>query len=157
MGYTTEFSGSFKVTPPLTKDDREFLTKFSETRHMKRKGMPDSMGEEGEFYVGDDEELNVVDHDNPPAIQPGLWCKWIPSDDGKEIVWNGGEKFYNYIEWIKYLIQRILTPRGYTLNGVITWDGEDDIDRGIIKIMDNRVTIGHGQTGYYDDQGNKVG
>ncbi len=40
-------------------------------------------------------------------------------------MWNGAEKFYNYVEWLQYLIDKILAPRGYTLNGECQWFGEN--------------------------------
>jgi hypothetical protein len=68
-----------------------------------------------------------------------LWCQWIPNEEGDAIVWDGGEKFYNYVEWIQYLIDKILSPRGYILNGEVFWEGEDSGDEGKIVIKDNIV------------------
>ena len=70
---------------------------------------------------------------------PGLWCQWVINEDD-ELVWDGGEKFYNYTEWLKYLINRFFEPWGVTLNGRITWAGEDRNDRGQINVIDNIVT-----------------
>lgn len=149
MGYSTDFTGDFTVTPTLSISDRDFLKKFSSTRRMKRNVGPE-YGVEGEFYVngkgwyGQDHENNVVDSNTPPATQPGLWCQWIPTEDGNHIEWDGGEKFYNYVEWIKYLIEKILEPRGYKLNGTVEWQGEDSDDFGKIVIENNVVRIGIG-------------
>jgi hypothetical protein len=73
--------------------------------------------------------------------QPGLWCQWIITEDGEELVWNGGEKFYYYVEWLKYLIDRFFEPWEIKLNGKIRWEGEDDRDRGVIVVKDNVVGI----------------
>lgn len=111
-------------------------------------------GTEGEFYVdgkgmcGQDHEANVIDFNRPPATQPGLWCGWVPTDDGTAIVWDEGEKFYDYVEWIEYLISAILTPRGYVLNGEVTWEGEESDDRGMIVIQDNQVSTKIGKIVY---------
>ena len=43
---------------------------------------------------------------------PNIWCNWRPTDDRKSIEWNGMEKFYNYIEWIEYLIRKVFEPKG---------------------------------------------
>lgn len=103
-------------------------------------------GIQGEFYVdggghaGQNHESNIIDYNRPPRTQPGLWCQWTPNEDGTAIEWDGGEKFYSYVEWIKYLIEKILSPRGYVLNGEVNWYGEDRDDEGIICIVDNVVT-----------------
>lgn len=144
MGYTTDFEGSFKVTPTLRNEDKLYLKKFAETRRMAR-NLPEEYGIEGEFYVegsgwaGQDFEPTVIDYNTPPSTQPGLWCQWIPNRSGTKIGWDGGEKFYNYVEWIEYLIDNILHPRGYTLNGVVKWYGEERTDTGTITIKDNIV------------------
>ena len=153
MGYTTDFEGSFNITPVLSQKDNEFLTKFSETRRMARNVGPE-YGIEGEFYVdgtgwaGQDSDKNVINYNRPPSTQPGLWCQWIPTDDASELVWNGGEKFYNYVEWLQYLIDKILAPRGYTLNGECQWFGENRDDVGTIIVKNNVVTTKVGKLVY---------
>jgi hypothetical protein len=144
MGYTTEFRNRFNLDKKLSDEDFNFLTKFNETRRMKR-NLPAEYGIDGEFYVdgggsfGQAQEESIVDYNEPPSTQPGLWCQWVPTEDRMGIEWDGGEKFYHYTEWIKYLIEKILSPRGYTLNGIVRWQGEDMDDRGQIEIVDNKV------------------
>lgn len=149
MGYTTEFSGKFKVKPnPLDEKMVEYLKLFSQTRRMKRR--INFFGIEGEFYVygtgfmGQEIEENVIDSNSPPETQPSLWCQWVPTSDGAFIVWDGGEKFYNYIEWIKYIEENFLAPFGKYLEGDVIWQGEDIMDRGriiadkdIIKVVED--------------------
>jgi hypothetical protein len=100
---------------------------------------------EGEFYVegggdyGQADEDNVIDYNRPPSTQPDLWCQWVPTKDGKGIEWDGSEKFYGYVEWIKYLIAKVLSPKGYVLNGTVDWRGEEWEDAGTISIKDNNV------------------
>jgi hypothetical protein len=146
MGYTTEFNGKFNLNKKLDKETHEFLTKLASTRRMKRK-LPPEYGIEGEFYVdgagyaGQDREDSIVDYNKPPSTQPGLWCQWIPTHDGTAIEWDGGEKFYHYVDWIKYIIDKVLAPRGYSLSGVVDWRGEDWSDTGTIVVRDNKVGI----------------
>lgn len=153
MGYTTDFEGGFNITPVLSQKDNEFLTKFSETRRMARNVGPE-YGIEGEFYVdgtgwaGQDSDKNVINYNKPPSTQPGLWCQWVPTDDGSELVWDGGEKFYNYVEWLDYLIDKILAPRGYTINGECQWFGENRDDVGVIIVKNNIVTTKVGKLTY---------
>jgi hypothetical protein len=153
MGYTTDFFGHFDVTPTLKEKDRDFLFKLSNTRRMARKVGPE-YGVEGEFYVdgggdyGQNSDSTIIDYNQPPSTQPGLWCQWVPSEDGTKIEWDGGEKFYDYVEWIAYLIDKILSPRGYVLDGEVEWQGEDSVDFGKIVIKNNIIRIKKGKKHY---------
>lgn len=108
-------------------------------------------GVEGEFFVdgkgwaGQDSDDTIIDYNRPPKTQPGLWCQWVPTKDGKFIEWDGSEKFYEYVEWLKYLIAKVLAPRGYILNGEVEWQGEDNSDRGIIVVKNNVVSKRRGK------------
>ena len=127
-------------------------------------GLP--LGEKGDFYCGtgmagqdgghfnSSTDNSVVEYNTAPGEtkwgdlggkskggQPGLWCQWNPSEDGTEIAWDGSEKFYNYIEWIQYLIATFLAPWGYKVNGEVVWQGEDTGDVGVIEIVDNEVYV----------------
>ena len=161
MGYTTNFIGSFKLNKPLTLAHKNYLDAFSDTRRMKRNAeiastLPDpireaagfkTVGIDGEFYVGgggfmgQDHDKSVVEGSRPPSTQAGLWCKWAPNADGTAIEWNGYEKFYDYIEWIEYIIKNFLAPVGYILNGTVKWEGEESSDMGQIVITNNSVEV----------------
>lgn len=82
--------------------------------------------------------------------QPGLWCGWefVEEDGLLFLQWDGGEKFYNYVEWLIYLISRFFEPWGIKLKGKIQWQGEDPADRGIIIVADNVVVTKIGRTIY---------
>lgn len=230
MGYTTDFTGEFTITPMLSNEHRYYLEAFNHSRRMKRDaalaekrddpirlaaGLP--IGIDGAYFVGnthnfgqdhDDsvidgniapgqpsrahvvdhrvltatEVLRIVDaggyvsagsvigeactqdgvhseHDcewgftglpnqDPGAVQPGLWCQWVPDDLGNELVWDEGEKFYAYIEWLDYLLAHFLIPWGYTLNGEVTWRGEDYEDRGKIALVNNKRLTYEAETQY---------
>lgn len=125
MGY--EFHGKLTLNKPLDKVTFDFLKKLNETR----------FGIEGEFYVKRD--LNIICGNEPPRTQPGLWNQWIPTEDRMHIEWNGGVKFYNDIEWIEYIISKVLAPRGYVLNGTVHYQDRESSDYGNIVIFDNIV------------------
>jgi len=158
MGYTTDFEGSFKLDKPLIEAHAAYLRRFAETRRMKRDpaltetrsdpvreavGLP--VGKEGGYFVaetgfaGQDHGEDVVDHNRAPAGQPGLWCQWVPNEDGTAIEWDMGEKFYEYTDWLVYLIEHFLEPWGYVLNGEVMWQGEESSDRGRLYVKDNKV------------------
>lgn len=163
MGYHTNFDGSFAVTPALKPEHNAYLSAFSGTRRMKRNinktcEMPDALreavglplGPEGAYFVGavngagmdcaGQRRTDILDYNASPSGQPGLWCQWVPSPCGTEIEWDGGEKFYDYVRWLQYLLENFLEPWGYTLNGTVEWQGEDDDDRGRIVVKDNKVS-----------------
>lgn len=146
MGYTTEFSGVFKTDRPVDEETYNLLIGLAETRRMARK-VDLKYGVEGEFYIDGDgfaeqeRENNIIDCNKPPKTQPSLWCQWHIQPDHQTIVWDGNEKFYNYVEWIEYLIERILKPRGYKVAGQVKWQGEDIDDRGIITIVNNEIEV----------------
>ncbi len=151
MGYTTEFDGRFNLDKPLTVPQFNYLKAFNETRHMRRNadalmltpdplrvkvGLP--LGNEGEYYVADESQAVLVIIQTP-TTQPGLWCKWVPTEDGEGIEWDNNEKFYDYIEWLEYIIENFLKPWGLTLSGTVTWEGESNSDIGKIVVTDNKV------------------
>jgi hypothetical protein len=160
MGYTTTFKGSFRFDRPLAAAHAAYLRQFAESRRMRRDpakcerladphrlavGLP--VGPEGGYYVGDCDRFasqiadgSVLDHNRPPEGQPGLWCQWVPDEGGDALVWDEGEKFYRYIEWLRYLIEHFLKPWGYVLNGRVTWEGEDSDDVGVLTVTDNVVS-----------------
>lgn len=159
MGYDTEFEGAFNLDKPLTEAHKVYLEKFSRTRRMRRSeakaailldpirdAVNLTVGEDGGYYVGSlgfmgqDDDESVIDHNEPPAGQPGLWCQWVPNENGTAIEWDGGEKFYKYVNWIKYLIAHFLQPWGYTVNGTVSWRGENFNDLGYIIVTNNEVT-----------------
>lgn len=156
MGYSTDFSGSVKIEPPLTPEQVAYINKFGNTRRMKRNPeiaakMPDPVreavglpiGEDGGYFTGglgsygQDDDESVIYGNGRPAGQPGLWCQWEVTET--ELRWNGGEKFYSYVDWLKYLIQHFFKPWGRVLNGEIEWYGEDCTDTGIIEVKNNEV------------------
>lgn len=146
MGYTTEFRGQFSLDKKLDTETYNLLKKLSETRRMARK-VPEEYGVEGEFFfdgkgfMGQDVDDTVIDGNRPPSTQPSLWCQWVPTSDRKNIEWAGGEKFYEYTEWIQYIIDKILIPRGYSLSGSVCFQGEDSGDSGVIGIEGNKAKI----------------
>lgn len=161
MGYTTYFTGHFNISPPLEPAQVTYLNLFNSSRRMKRDpniaatlpdpareavGLP--IGTEGAYFVGgagyagQDRDASILDYNEPPSGQPSLWCDWMISDEGLGgLEWDETEKFYNYVEWLEYLIEHFLKPWGRTLNGEVEYQGEDPADFGKIQVNDNKVTL----------------
>lgn len=165
MGYSTDFEGKFE---PLTAEHAAYLNKFSDTRRMKRNASktrlrPDpirlaagikDVGPEGAYFVGEtgyagqDRADDISDYNGTPAGQPCLWCQWVPTSDNMGIEWNGAEKFYDYVDWLNYLIEHFLGPWGYVLNGEVRWFGEDRSDMGKIVVKNNVVSTKAARVSY---------
>jgi hypothetical protein len=180
MGYTTEFDGYVTIEPPLNEHEVSFLKDLASTRRMLRRNGP--LFVKGGGYAGQDHEEDIINfncssgeqpwlgaRDLPadwrdyfePDGQPGLWCKWEPSDDGETISWNGAEKFYDAPEWMRYIIDKLLAPSAdeylvkhndederlqyftcdHTVNGVINAEGEEQEDVWRLEVKDNIVSV----------------
>ena len=110
---------------------------------------------------------------------PGLWCHWVPNGegyswsgneaamdrDGTYLAWDGGEKFYDSVEWMEYIIDNFLRPGAFASTekgqelvrlageeetfshftfdhvcfGVIYAEGEESDDRWRLVVDDNKV------------------
>jgi hypothetical protein len=164
MGYSTYFSGTLQFNKPVTEQLTEYINRFSATRRMPRDNekikavYPNwrelcffgDLGRKGEYFVPSDKNLwqdndgTVLDINGyKEKVHPGLYCQWIINDNG-ELEWYGNEKFYNYEEWLVYLIDNFFKPLGYVLNGDIEWQGDDYSDLGTIHVVDNKVSMEYG-------------
>lgn len=163
MGYDTSFDGQFRLDKPLKPAHKAYLQAFADTRRMARDEekaalLKDELrvaagldiGAQGAYYVGAHVDDNfgqthspdIIDYNEPPQGQHGLWCEWEPvtcADGSDGIGWSGAEKFYYYTAWLEYLIEHFLAPWGYKLSGEVTWQGEDSDDSGTIYAKDNKV------------------
>lgn len=137
MGTHTDFFGSFEINKQLDVDTLTLLQKLNDTRRMKRK-LDAKFGIDGEFYV-EDNNNGIVDINRPPSTQPGLWCQWRPNENGTEIEWDENEKFYNYVEWLQYIVDKILKPRGYFLTGEVEYNGDNGRGRGYIIATEDDI------------------
>lgn len=155
MGYTTEFNGQIEVAPPLNAEEIEYLQRFAQTCRMKRKSGPYTAipGSDG---FGQDPSDDIINY-NEPGDQPGLWCQWVPTEDGRYIEWDGGEKFYNSPEWMKYIIDHFLRPgalakaklpflqANHDCNGAIYAQGEDPGDLWTLFVRNNKVSVANAE------------
>jgi hypothetical protein len=162
MGYTTNFEGKFVLDTILDERTEKLLKGIATTRRMKRSipalakkfNISEDLallkyGIDGEFYYNEEDFINyrenidntIIDMNESPSRQPSLWCQWYYSRNTNSIKWDGDEKFYNYVEWIEYIIEFILVPRKYKLSGMVLWQGEEEGDKGYINIINNKVKV----------------
>ena len=85
------------------------------------------------------EDLAFSRHDE--ECMPSIWCQWVVGADWQSIRWNGGEKFYGYIGWIRYINIKYLLPKGILLNGKVAFQGERPKDGGVILAKDGRIEV----------------
>lgn len=111
MGYTTQFSGTFKIEPPLSPAQVTEVNEFCEERH-----------------------------ERPTSNYPSIWCDYEVSPDGTQIGWNGSEKSYEMAEWLLYLIERFFRPWKRKLDGKMRARGEDFDDVWTLFCEANVVT-----------------
>lgn len=158
MGYDTTFSGVLTFTKPLTFGQIDYINTFSRTRRVSRDvnklkelyggayGFNGSYGLWGGYFARDDgfygqkDDGTVTDSNSPPG-QPSLWCHWIVDNMGTTLMWDGNERFYRYVAWLNYLIAHFFNVWDTQLNGTIKWQGEDDEDWGVIRVVNSQVTI----------------
>ena len=169
MGYSTVYIGEIEIEGIVPTNVFDYINEFSEIRHMKRdnkkikeldvnykvKIFDYKLGTEGEYYVNCTDPLigdlelkeSVVDYNNPPSTQPGLWCQWILKGergiDGYEnvkIQWNKTEKFYDGYEWLKYIIDNFLKKKNLVCNGLLS-SIDDYGNVQYIFVLNNHVIL----------------
>ena len=120
MGYDTTFDGSFTITPTLSEEHKAAPEDLADEEHdlNAEGGMPTHERSSGRACA---------------------YCQWRPTSDGRAIVWDGGEKFYGWLEWLECLVEERLKPWGYILNGEVRWRGEDLKDAGVIYVKNNEI------------------
>ena len=166
MGYTTWFEGELTPNKPFKKEFINYINAFSEKRHEPRdveiikRSDPDwakhcldgNLGPYGMYYVGSFDE-GVIDRSAAKGYTcPGYWCFWCINEETGVVEWDGGEKFYQYTDWLIYLIENFFEPAGYILNGEFIWIGEDSDDRGKISVVNNKVSEFLGEIVYEDER-----
>lgn len=156
MGYDTTFNGSLTFNKKPTAQFKEYINRFSSTRRMPRdvgkikELYPNwreycffgELGKMGEYFAIEENasDKSIIDVNGYTcSVHPSLWCCWVVK--GNKLVWNGAEKFGNYVEWLKYMITHFFNPFGYVLNGDIEFQGEDSSDHGVIHVVNNVVQM----------------
>lgn len=162
MGYSTDFEGDLTIEPPLNQAEVDYLRKFNHVRHMRRGKGPYFVDGSGDFGQGQDSD--ILNYNDPDPSQPGLWCHWIPADEGHLLTWDYGEKTYDHVEWLEYIINHFLKPGAYAsrsndpqfkdftfdhvLNGEVEASGEEPGDLWKIEVVNNKPTVRYGQITY---------
>jgi hypothetical protein len=162
--YKIQFEGSVQLDRPLQPEQIAYLQRFLEIRRIAWSvdyidALPDSLreavglppGPEGAYFVGlSFEELKVdvwqplvrdqkLHQNKPPQGQPRLWCAWKLDEDGVTFRYTDEQELYFCYAWLQYLIEHFFTPWGYEVDGEITWQGDDEADRGTIIVGKSHI------------------
>ena len=122
MGYDVYYNGEVTVTPALTEADAAVLRAAANRE--------------------DTEETRAIFAAiaaSPEPDLPGYAGLLEVSEDRECIIPEQDESRHGFRLWLKLLIDHYLAPRGYVLNGEVTWEGEDRDDSGTIFVKDNQV------------------
>jgi hypothetical protein len=153
MGNTTDFIGHIDIDPPLNDDEIAYLSAFSASRRCERSGGPYVVP--GNPRAESPGDFDGDAYDRPATGQPGLWCQWAPCWGGCCLTFNGHEKRYSPVPWLRYLIAHFLKPgahaaraggerfQGFTfdhrLDGMVIACRRDNNELYAIVVSNNRV------------------
>lgn len=132
MGYSVFFDGRLAIEPALTPEQVHTLTVFARTGRTPTAGAATGSTQiVGESFVMQASLDAHVETTNAQGLserlegQPGRFCCWRPTPDGRALEWDGCEKFNTYERWARFLIETFFTPWSRHLEGRIPWTGED--------------------------------
>lgn len=127
MGYHVFYNGRIDIAPPLTVDDAcLFQTIINPERQDKNIFNTDTSAETIRKAIEDENE----------------YLSSFPldlKDDLATLEDTGNEERPGCAEWLTSLIQHFFAPRGYVLDGDISWGGDNIDDRGTIYIHANQL------------------
>jgi hypothetical protein len=122
MGQDVYYNGEISVTPALTESDAAILRAVT---HLER--------------TDDTKAFFAAVAASPEPDLPYHAGLLEISEDREFIVPEEDESRHGFRLWLKLAIGHYLAPRGYVLNGAVTWEGEDRDDSGTIFVKDNQV------------------
>lgn len=152
MGYSTDFVGNLTIAPRLNEHEIEYLDAFRLSRRCQRPGGPydvpgNPRAEDSSQFPGDAYDLRA-------SGQPNLWCDWQVCWDGDCLSWDGTEKSYSMVPWLRYLIAHFLKPGAeakgrpgfeefsfdHVVHGMVVGCRRDTKELLAVSVRNNRVT-----------------
>lgn len=105
MRYKTTFFGEIITVPPLSPQERDFLSLFSSYKH-EENNTPN-----GGRYPSEKQSTTLGSH-KPPVGQPSWWCGWVSNENGN-IVWNENTSFLMPVEWFVYILEHFFVEDAF--------------------------------------------
>jgi len=151
MGYSTDFVGNLTVTPRLNEHEIEYLNAFRLSRRCVRPGGPYEVP--GNPLAESSAEFRGDDYNQLASGQPNLWCDWEVCWEGDCITWDGTEKSYSMVPWLRYLISHFLKPGArahghpgfedfafdHVVTGMVVGCRRDTKELFSVRVIGNRV------------------
>jgi hypothetical protein len=122
MGYDVYYNGEVNITPPLTEGDAAVLRAATNLEHTDATRV-----------------LFAVIAASPDPDLPYHAGLLEISEDREYILPEQDESRHGFRMWLRLVIEHYLAPRGYVLEGEVTWEGEDRDDCGTIFVKGNQV------------------
>jgi hypothetical protein len=116
------YNGEIAVTPALTESDAAVLRAVTNLERID---------ETAAFFA-------AVASSTEPDLPYHAGLLEI-SEDREFILPEEDESRHRFRLWLKLVIEHLLAPRDYVLNGEVTWEGEDRDDSGTIFVKNNQV------------------
>jgi hypothetical protein len=124
MGYSVYYCGDINVEPSLTEEDTAtFLEIVNNQRNDRTK----------EFF---DRVAASPERDIPYSL--GLLEL---SEDRSQILPETDESRAGAGTWLQLVVEHFLAPKGYSVEGEITWNGDEAEDRGCIYAQGQEVEV----------------
>ena len=124
MGYSVYYCGDVSVEPPLTEEDAAtFLEIVNDKRTDRTKP----------FF-----DLVAASNESQTPYSIGLLEL---SEDRAQILPETDESRAGAGTWLQLVVQHFLAPKGYSVEGEITWNGDEAEDRGCIYAKGQQVEV----------------
>ena len=124
MGYSMYYNGEITVSPILTETDAAIVRAVVE-------------GERSEQT----QAVFAAIAASPEPDLPWHTDLLTVSENRSLILPEEDESRPGFGMWLRLLLEHFLFPRGYVLNGQVSWEGEDPDDRGILFVKENVIEI----------------
>ena len=122
MGYSVSYCGDVSVKPSLTEEDAAtFLEIVNDKRTDRTEAFFDRVAASAEAQI-------------PYSV--GLLEL---SDDWSQILAETDESRAGAGTWLQLVVEHFLVPKGYSVDGEITWNGDVAEDRGCIYAQGQQV------------------
>ena len=124
MGYSVYYCGDVSVEPPLSEEDAAtFLEIVNDKRTDRTKA----------FF-----DLVAASNESQTPYSVGLLEL---SEDRAQILPETDESRPGAGTWLQLVVHHFLAPKGYSVEGEITWNGDEAEDRGCIYAKGQQVDV----------------